>query len=348
MTLALNQVHVGDVRQLLPQIPDDSIDCVVTSPPYWGLRDYGVPGQLGLEESPARYVVEMVAVFNEVRRVLKPRGTLWLNLGDSYIGSWGAQGRGTAVDGRRAIAARQIAAAARQRLRTRELGNKTEGLKPKDLVGIPWMIALALRNAGWWLRSEVIWHKANPTPEAVIDRPCRDHEQMFLLTKSYSYYYNRKAVMQQATGTAHSRVSVYEGKGPRGVHPKALELAKGAKMNPSFSGAISGKVVEKRNIRTVWKIVSEPYHGAHFATFPTKLVAPCILAGCPKGGVVLDPFAGSGTVAQVAGTLGRRWIMLELNEESAELARARIALGRAPRVGGRTRQGQLSLFAGAR
>lgn len=337
MTLATREVHVGDWVELLRKIDDESVDCVVTSPPYWGLRDYGVDGQIGLEESPADYVQKLVLGFREVRRVLKSTGTVWINLGDSYIGSWGAQGRGAEMAGRRSIAARQIARAARRRLRTREIGSKTEGLKPKDLVGIPWMVAFGLRGDGWWLRSENIWHKANPTPETVIDRPCRDHEQVFLLTKSARYFYDRRAVMQKATGTAHSRVSVFEGKRVS-VSPKAGRLERGVKSNPHFAAATSKEVLEERNLRTVWKMVSEPYHGAHFATFPTKLATRCILAGCPIDGVVLDPFGGSGTVAEVAEALGRRWIHLDISPEYAELARARTSqqglLVRRPRAVG--------------
>jgi DNA modification methylase len=359
------EIRVGDCRALLRELPDESVNCVVTSPPYWGLRDYGIPptvwggdpghahdwtagavaaaarapnlgpkvrsdvafgscecgawrGVLGLEPTPEMFVAHVVEVFEEVRRVLRHDGTCWVNIGDSYCG---AAGGGTGKNGW--LADRTVS-----RVRARMVMDKrVAGLKEKDLVGVPWMVAFALRAAGWWLRAENIWHKANPIPESVTDRPCRDHEQVFLFTKSARYAYDAEAVKEKASGTAHSRVSVYHkgvDKFAPGVTPKSAEPGSGVRANKSFHAAI-GQLVEMRNMRTVWKIVGHQYDGAHFATFPPELAQRCILAGCPAGGLVLDPFGGSGTVGEVAEALGRRWMLLELNPAYAELARARTA-----------------------
>lgn len=362
MTLALRQVHVGHTLDLLRQMPDESVNCVVTSPPYWGLRSYDLPpvvfggepahvhrwdsggkkvrrraanlgpavpervesagcscgawrGSLGLEPTPELFVAHVVEVFREVRRVLRADGTCWVNIGDSYVGNAGG---GT---GLKSILKNRTVSRVRARM---VMDKNVPGLKPKDMVGVPWMLAFAMRADGWWLRSENIWHKANPIPESVVDRPCRDHEQVFLFTKSHEYFYDRDAVKVPASGTAHSRVSVYgKSVGKGGQTPKTVAPGGGNRANQSFHAA-TGDLVE-RNLRTVWKIQSEPYHGAHFATFPPELAQTCMLAGCPLGGVVLDPFGGSGTVGQVAEKNGRNWVLFELNPEYAALARERTA-----------------------
>lgn len=363
MTLALRQTHVGDCRELLAQMPDESVNCVVTSPPYWALRDYGVDGQIGLEETPELYVETMVAVFRDVRRVLRADGTLWLNLGDSYVSAPSGNRvdeitRSRDVKGparrRRAWNAGADKIAPSRRPRGTDLPNghgritdrkdgvpvagpahlSAPNLKPKDLVGIPWRVAFALQADGWWLRSDIVWHKPTCMPESVSDRPTRAHDYLFLLTKSAKYSYDADAIKEPATGGAHSRGD--------GVNPKAAKdaqraddglktaagMGRGAgwrarnKQNESFSAAVTD-VVTSRAKRSVWTIQSEPYAGAHFATFPKKLVEPCILAGCPMGGVVLDPFGGSGTVAEVAEVLGRNWILFELNPAYADLAHER-------------------------
>lgn len=274
----------GDARHI--PLADESVNCVVTSPPYWGLRDYGVSGQLGLEPTPDEYVAHMVEVFREVRRVLRKDGTCWLNLGDSYAGS----GKGpTGHNG---------------------IGNQTQrqgfdspkavippGLKPKDLVGIPWMVAFALRADGWWLRSDIIWHKNNPMPESVTDRPTKAHEYVFLLTKSARYFWDAKAVAEPAESGR------WPGIGPQ--HGK--ERDRNEKYEPMDAHPT-------RNCRSVWTIATSPYKGAHFATMAPKLAERCILAGCPVGGIVFDPFVGSGTTVAVAVKLGRRGIGLDLSD----------------------------------
>ncbi len=293
----------GDCREVLRTLPADSVQCCVTSPPYWGLRDYGVEGQFGLERTPEEYVAKMVEVFREVRRVLRPDGTLWLNLGDSYCsapagnapGTQGAKSGLTNPWRMEEIRGRHKEARSRGENRPETNGaagtlvqpNRTTipGLKPKDLVGIPWRVALALQADGWWLRQEIIWHKPNPMPEAVTDRPTRSHEQVFLLSRSASYFYDRHAIMEPVTGGAHPRGG--------GVNPKALESgsegregrvgAPRSKQNASFSAAVTG-LVAQRNRRSVWSITTKPYPGAHFATFPVDLVEPCILAGSSERG----------------------------------------------------------------
>lgn len=308
----------GDCLDVLRTMETDSVQCCVTSPPYYGLRDYGVDGQIGLEASPAEYVDKLVEVFKQVRRVLRRDGVLWLNLGDSYAGSWGAQSRQGpgAMQGRSIVAARQIAVAAHKRSHTGSIPPNEWGLKPKDLIGMPWRVALALQAAGWWLRSDVIWHKPTALPESVKDRPTRAHEYLFLLTKSRRYYYDAVAVSEPVTGNAHSRGN--------GVNPKALhDSAQHTRQNANWSAAICG-LVERRNKRTVWTIASQPLDEAHFAVFPPKLVEPCILAGSRPGDVVLDPFAGAGTTGLVALRHGRRFIGVELNPDYVEIARCRI------------------------
>lgn len=365
MSLAENTVHVGDCRALLAQMDSDSVNCVVTSPPYWGLRDYGVEGQLGLEATPTEYVEKMVEVFRDVRRVLRPDGTLWLNLGDCYAtgsgkvgehpggGEQGARWRGDVDrvrDDKRGYRGERLANGrgdqpAVLRVKTRAtrdgthagkhtamaaMGPMTQpnrmpipGLKPKDLVGIPWRVAFALQADGWWLRSDIVWSKPNPMPESVTDRPTKAHEYLFLLSKSEKYFYDAGAIRepQQApeASTPDDRARAFSRR--RAATPGAYQDA----LTPEGNGVPWEDRDGKRNKRSVWTIATEPFAGAHFATFPRKLVEPCIKAGCPGGGLVLDPFGGSGTVAQVAADLGRRWILLELNPAYAELARARAA-----------------------
>jgi DNA modification methylase len=318
-SLPLDTILVGDCREILPTLPAESIDCVVTSPPYWGLRDYGIAGQLGLEPTPEEYVEALVEVFREVRRVLRPDGTLWLNMGDGYASSGG---RGDTTSGFNARyfggfnrEGKQGAINAQRPMRARG------SLKPKDLIGMPWRVAFALQADGWYLRSDIVWSKPNPMPESVTDRPTKSHEYLFLLTKSARYFYDAEAVRQEVSGGAHARRK--DGHAP----PKAASVDEAAacrpRQNGSMSAAISG-LVSQRNLRTVWTITTQPYPDAHFATFPEALVVPCILAGCPQGGVVLDPFLGSGTVAMVASGHGRRWLGIELSAEYAALARERI------------------------
>lgn len=292
-------ILIGDVLEQLRTLPDESVNCVVTSPPYWGLRDYGVDGQIGLEKTPAEYIARMVAVFEEVRRVLRKDGTCWVNLGDSYAREGGRTGGVPRHwDGRRDDPGG---------LHDRRALASDIGLKQKDLVGIPWRFAFALQDAGWYLRSEIIWAKPNPMPESVRDRPTKAHEQIFLLTRSAKYWYDADAIAEP---------TLYAGD-DRGGRRDARR--------GTICNSMSGVTGETRNARTVWEIATQPYKEAHFATFPPELPKRCILAGCPVGGVVLDPFLGSGTTAAVAIELGRKWIGIELNPQYAELARKRIA-----------------------
>ncbi len=281
-------LHNGDCLDVLATLPEKSVHCCVTSPPYFGLRDYGHESQIGLEETPEAYVAKLVAVFREVRRVLRDDGTLWLNLGDSYAG--GKTGRDDADRGTRHTDGRNPLTQGEWKTPQGKSRPVPHGLKPKDLIGIPWMVAFALRADGWWLRQEIIWNKPNPMPESVTDRCTKAHEDVFLLSKSARYYFDNEAISEPAVGV-DSRTA---GNG-------------------------------KRNRRSVWTVATSPYKGAHFATYPPKLIEPCILAGCPVGGVVLDPFMGSGTTLAVAVQHGRNGIGIELNPEYLELAKKRIA-----------------------
>ena len=303
-----------DSRQI--PIPDESVDCVVTSPPYYGLRDYGIDGQIGLEESPEEYVNTMVKVFREVWRVLKPTGSVWLNLGDSYYNYRPGNG---------AKYPKQSVSNTRQDLPTNssKRANKLEGLKEKDLVGIPWKVSFALQADGWYLRSDIIWSKPNPMPESVHDRPTKAHEYIFLLTKSPKYYYDADAI-REITGKEASWDN-YGGKGmidhPTGPGRKQIDLTMGTSQKKAMP-YISHP--NGRNKRSVWTINTQPYSEAHFATFPEKLIEPCILAGCPEDGVVLDPFVGSGTTAAVAQKHGRKSVGVDLNKEYLDIAIKRI------------------------
>ncbi len=264
----INRIHVGDSLEILKKLPDNCVNCVVTSPPYWGLRDYGITGQIGAESTIDEFINNLTEVFREVRRVLALDGTLWLNIGDSYT-----SGNRTWRD-----------SDDKNQARAMDYRPKTpDGLKPKDLIGVPWRLAFALQADGWYLRSDIIWNKPNCQPESVKDRPTRSHEYVFLFSKSKFYYYDYESIKQDSK----------EGD-------------------------------KKKNARTVWNINTEPFKGAHFAVFPPKLIFPCILAGSKVGGIVLDPFFGSGTVGEVALLSERRFIGLELNSEYAEIAQNRL------------------------
>ena len=315
--MKLNHIYQGDVIDRLKDLNDGSVQCVVTSPPYWGLRDYGVDNQLGLEETPEEFVENLVKVFREVRRVLKNDGTVWLNLGDSYSGS----GKGTAGN-------------LGKKYNERHLEHKTggiipKGLKPKDLVGIPWRVAFALQSDGWYLRQDIIWHKPNPMPESVTDRCTKAHEYIFLLSKSAKYFYDADAISEKAkyyniTGmdaTGYKDAYSFNGKHKnlmdrgQNIHSMHVKRLKG-EGEPDTEG--------KRNKRSVWKINTKPYKEAHFATFPEELPTLCIKAGSKKEDVVLDPFFGSGTTGWVAQRLGRAWIGIELNPEYIKIAEKRF------------------------
>lgn len=381
----------GDCLRELRKLPADSVQCVVTSPPYYGLRDYGVAGQIGLESSIDEYIERLVAVFREVRRVLKPDGTLWLNMGDGYSNG----GRSSRE--------------ADKKLPARGMSVRPElGLKPKDLIGMPWRVAFALQADGWYLRQDIIWHKANPMPESVKDRCTKAHEYLFLLTKSERYYFDQDAIKEPCSADTHARYArgrsenhKYADGGPgnqtiarslehmhkpsgwqrgkgshdripngryhvpgnkthkgttayeqgdefqrtkgglvkyaekmraAGVNPKAAMNARGSKQNASFAAACSANIVDRRNKRSVWTMANQPFKGAHFATFPEKLVEPCILAGSRPGDIVLDPFSGAGTTAVVAVKHDREPIGIELNTEYIVIASNRIAAAQNQRL----------------
>jgi site-specific DNA-methyltransferase (adenine-specific) len=297
------KVIVGDCIESLKTIESDSVNCCVTSFPYWGLRDYGNSGQIGLESTPEAYVARMVEVFREVRRVLRDDGTLWLNLGDSYASN--TKGRGGPDTSSTLVGTR--AEKNGQRMKAVKVNH---GLKTKDLVGIPWRVAFALQSDGWYIRQDIIWHKPNPMPESVKDRCTKSHEYVFLLAKSAKYFYDMDAVKEPT-------------KFPDGSWGKTNKLD--CLQYRSFYG--EGRRWEgaaTRNRRSVWTISTKPYKGSHFAVMPPDLVEPCILAGCPAGGTVIDPFAGSGTTLGAAEKLGRNSIGIELNQSYADLIPARV------------------------
>lgn len=359
------RILIGDALARLRELPDESVHCCVTSPPYWGLRDYGTARwdggdeacdhlmplgggtkasglakyanglddetvaakveqrrkqypdeckrcgavrrdeQIGLEPTPGWYRDVLVMVFAEVRRVLRSDGTLWLNLGDSYAST-------------STYNAPRTSGGAFGRVASQRQPNAgiPPGLKPKDLVGIPWRVAFALQDDGWWLRSDIIWHKPNPMPESVTDRPTKSHEYLFLLSKSDRYFYDAAAIREPDAGTDHAR-KVLDG--------PSLEPSGGLKSRHKGIRTVEGRNGRGRNARSVWSITTKPFPGSHFATMPPALAERCILAGCPKGGVVLDPFGGAGTTGLVADRLGRDAVLIELNPAYAEMARARIA-----------------------
>lgn len=322
----MNKVFFGDCRDTMRELAAQGVrvQCCVTSPPYYGLRDYGHPGQIGLEKTPAEYVAALVEVFEGVRELLADDGVLWLNLGDSYAGSWGAQSRehaGKHAPNVSALSANQVIAAQRKASGTGSIPAGS-GLKPKDLMGIPWRVAFALQADGWYLRQDIIWHKPNPMPESVTDRCTKAHEYLFLLTKSERYYWDAEAMQEEAAveaGRAPRRANSFARKTETGVPPGQPAQHREGREDIAYEGT--------RNRRSVWTVPTKPYSGAHFAVFPPELIEPCILAGSRPGDVVLDPFMGSGTTAQVAQALGRQWIGCELNEEYAPLQAERTAQG---------------------
>lgn len=340
----LLQILQGDAIEHLRRMPAESVQCCVTSPPYWGLRDYGVDGQIGLEGSVAEFVTRLRKVFRQVRRVLKPDGVLWLNLGDTYASAT----RGEGQRGLKALSdrcsplknPRTVHRLADERVLVKR--PKAQGFSEKELIGIPWRVAFALQDDGWLLRQDIIWHKPNPMPESVRDRCTRAHEYFFMFTRSGEYFWDPQAMREPTSGTAAPRMSkaamakILEARanGARptesnpdgfGVNPKARDERFQVASTSSLKVALS-LPVEVRNRRSVWTVGSEPFTGAHFATFPPGLIRPCILATTRPGDLVLDPFGGSGTTGQVAIEAGRRAVLVELNPEYVELIRKRCAV----------------------
>lgn len=335
----MNRVFFGDCRDTMRDLiaKGVTVQMCVTSPPYFGLRDYGHPGQLGLEATPAEYVAALVDVFGLVRELLADDGTLWLNLGDSYANDakWGGS-----TGGKHVQALHGDSGIGR--------GKKMTGMRPKNLLGIPWRVAFALQEAGWYLRQDIIWHKPNPMPESVTDRCTKAHEYLFLLSKNERYYFDSVAIQERSVTEDTRRP--YGSKGawdmdgrPEEQRPNGKPRGKGGKF--AFRGQGHFRVADAgpanregrdmadvgagvtRNRRSVWTVPTAPYSGAHFATFPPALIEPCILAGSRTGDTVLDPFFGSGTTGEVAGNLGRNWIGCEINDQYAPLQKERTAQG---------------------
>jgi DNA modification methylase len=307
------KILIGDNRQTLASLPDQSIQTVVTSPPYWGLRDYGNDNQIGLEQTPDDFIEQLCVVFDKVWRVLKDDGTIWVNLGDSYAAMRDSkaspdslrEGDGTAVP----------------KAANRNPANlKAAGLKHKDLVGVPWRFAFAMQARGWYLRSDIIWHKPNPMPESVTDRPTKSHEYIFLMTKNAKYYYDHKAILEPVSDVSLKRAE-YGWDSDRPSTKNASMGGTGIHVEQMGTRFVNP---EGRNKRTVWTITTKGYPEAHFATYPPDLILPCILAGSKEGDTVLDPFSGSGTTGEVALKHGRNYIGLELNPEYAAISEKRI------------------------
>ena len=302
-TLPINQVLLGDSIEVLKTLPDNSIDCCVTSPPYWNLRNYNVEGQIGNEPTMGEYVASIVAVFAEVRRALKPEGTCWVNLGDTYASAWSVNrrnvvGNGSLENGKRADRANRL----------------TDGLKEKDLCLIPHRCAIALQDDGWWVRSDIVWNKPNSMPDGATDRCTRSHEYIFMLTKQKRYFYDAESVKEPAKAPRKNLNSKYQD-----LDLKARHLSR----------FVTGT---HRNQRSVWSIATKNFKEAHFATFPIALPTLCIKAGSPVGGVILDPFMGAGTTAIAAQQLGRHFVGIELNPDYRAIAISRIAQAQALEV----------------
>ena len=311
--IQLDHIYTGDCLEVLRTLPDESVHCCVTSPPYYALRDYGMDDQIGRETTPKEYISRLTEVFTEVRRVLRSDGTLWLNISDTYAGKGN---QGDFVDAKNPKGRNGQAVA---------LNNKVEGCKPKDMIGIPWMLAFALRDAGWYLRNDIIWMKANPMPESVKDRCARCYEHIFLFSKSRKYHFDHKAISEPIAPTTAERLK----RGLNGSN-KFGKAIPGQAQQQTINrvrehGSITDDMINPlRNKRDVWIINTVPFKGGHYAAYPPKLVETCLLAGCPEDGIVLDPFMGSGTTGMVAKQLNRHYVGIELNPEYTELANARI------------------------
>jgi DNA modification methylase len=309
-----HRIITGDCITGMKTLPDQSVHTCVTSPPYFGLRNYkGGSEEIGCEESPETYVQKMVEVFREVRRILRDDGTVWLNLGDSYasngcyINSWLKKEHNKDK--------KHLHTNNHDRYEDRKAFRGGEyGIKAKDLMGVPWRVAFALQADGWYLRQDIIWNKPNPMPESVEDRCTKSHEYIFLLSKKPKYYYDYEAIKEPCTckggGSCFGKISMKEQATSSGQQSRRYE-------RPDYS--LTGK-----NRRSVWTVNTKPFRGAHFATYPKDLIQPCVLAGCPKGGTVFDPFTGSGTTAVVALTNGRSFVGCELNPEYTKIAEKRI------------------------
>ena len=288
----INKILQGNNLETLKSIPDNYVNCCITSPPYYGLRNYNAENQIGLEETPEMYIEKLLNVFNEVKRILRPDGTLWVNIGDSYAGS--GQGFGGKQEGKYGVE------------KHKSIVKSVIGCKPKDLIGIPWMLAFALRANGWYLRQDIIWNKPNPMPEGVTDRCTKAHEYIFLLSKSPKYYFNNDIIKEPA-------IYAFDNRGERGDNRRGTEC-----------NSMNGATGEYRNKRDVWTVTTESLGVEHFAVYPQKLILPCVLCACPENGIILDPFMGSGTTAVVAIKNLRNYIGCELNPDYIKIAEKRI------------------------
>lgn len=329
----MNEIITGDALTVLQQLESNSINCCVTSPPYYGLRDYGAAGQIGLEETPQEYIDRLVAVFREVRRVLRDDGTLWLNIGDSYAGS----GKGRNGDGR-PCKGNSISRDTNTKFGGKLFLSSADEYKRKDLMGIPWRLAFALQADGWYLRQDIIWYKPNCMPESVKDRCTKSHEYIFLLSKSDKYFFDYEAIKEPAVGfnndlPAGSKGTLKPNARRRKGNSKTFRGGGVYTNNQSFNNSASANrdssgnkenTTGLRNKRDVWSVSTRGYKEAHFATFPEQLIEPCVLAGCPVGGIVLDPFIGSGTTAVVALQHHRNYLGIELNSDYSKMAKKRI------------------------
>lgn len=339
--LADKTILIGDALEILRGLGSGIARCAVTSPPYYGLRNYGIAGQMGLETSPDAYVAALIQVFREVKRVLADDGTLWLNLGDCYAANRGYQVPSTKGGPKHGLA------------QAGQTNNQVpEGLKPKDLIGIPWMVAFAMRDNGWYLRSDIIWHKPNSMPESITDRPTKSHEYLFLFAKSPKYYYDADAIREPFAASTLKQLAKpytgqarkdYESAGAQNPSDTKRRIIESIRRSTNIQGEMSVRGVTRtteglnlkamhqkcsnggRNKRTVWTIPTQPFKGAHFATFPERLVEPCILAGSQPDDTVLDPFCGAGTTGVVALKHGRNFMGIELNPEYAKFAEQRMA-----------------------
>ena len=312
----------GDVFDNIKKLDDNSIDCVVTSPPYWGLRDYGVPGQLGLEPTYQEHIKNIVELFKAMKPKLKDSATIWLNYGDSYAATVNGTKVKDQVKNKVQFADKYLIKGDDRTFRDKPFSTIQGSLKPKDLVMIPNRIAIALQDDGWWIRSEIIWHKPNPMPESTKDRPTQCHEKIWLITKSKKYYYDADAIREPTTEATKQRMK----SGWNGNQKKNYASGKEQNHLSNYFGSDKAKenALKGRNKRNVWTITTKPCKEAHFATFPKDLIEPCIKAGCPENGIVFDPFGGSGTTGIVARLLNRRSILSELNPEYIKIAEARI------------------------
>jgi DNA modification methylase len=323
--LETNVIHNLDCLKGLKMLGDKSISCCITSPPYFNLRDYGVDGQIGLEETPTKFINKLVKIFREVKRVLADDGTLWVNIGDSYASLAGGYSE-TGSRGKTAIISKKTQSSVVKSKRIKPL----EGLKAKDLIGIPWMLAFALRKDGWYLRRDIIWAKPNPMPESVTDRCTKSHEYIFMLSKSPRYYYNADAIKTEPKYTGLKGMTESGFKDAKTFNGKHSDKQRGhSRKHAGFNERWDNMTHEeqmslKANKRSVWQVPTKPYADAHFATYPPELILDAIKAACPENGIVLDPFMGAGTTALVCGKLNRNFIGFELNPEYVKIANKRL------------------------